>query len=184
MALANLALAHEQLADAPSARLAARQARAVPGAPQVVVAQAAAVLDRLGDPGGAVDLHAVLDAEPEAAWPPLLRAEVARWTDIGTAERDSEARAWIDGQVTRPRRAAALAVAWLDAVLELPPAALDEVLGSVVRAVGRSDPDAGARFRNQVSRAMATFGIPQWERVRERLNSLAVEYGQEATWGT
>jgi tetratricopeptide (TPR) repeat protein len=181
MAQANLALGLERLGDIPRARLAARQALGVRGAPRPVTIQAEAVLERLGS--AADDLHAVLDTEPAERWAPVLRAEVARWADAPAEQRRSEAGAWVDGQLARPDRAVALAEAWLGAVLELPPPTLDALLRSILEALAERDARARERFRREVTRALATFGVPQWLRTKDTLNRLAAELGQEPGWG-
>ncbi|MEJ7744106.1 MAG: hypothetical protein WKF73_17135, partial [Nocardioidaceae bacterium] len=72
MVKANLALAHEQAGDHQRARLAARQALAIPGAAAPVRAQAQQVLARL--PGRAdQDLLSVLDAADPQQRIPVLR---------------------------------------------------------------------------------------------------------------
>lgn len=180
MAKANLALAYERTPDAARARLNARQALAVRQAPTAVVEQARAVVERLGsDPG---DLVTILDDEPPDRWPALIREDVARWVDASPGERRAEAAAWIDGELARPGQGPQLAEAMLDTILELPPAAMDAVIRSLLEALGSSDPEAARRFRSEAWRAMAAFQVPQERRLRDRFDRIAVDLGQEPVW--
>ncbi len=181
MAKANLALAFEQIGDAARARLAARQARDTPDAPEPVRAQASAVLARLGDEPG--DLQTVLEQEPVAAWPAVVREELVRWADLGEAERRAELAAWIDGQLARPGSGPDLAEAWLGMLLEMPPDAMQALIRSCLEALGRHEEDAQERFRFQVARAMPRFPVPQFIRLGDTFNHIAEELGQKAAWG-
>ena len=180
MAKANLALTFEQIDDAARARLAARQARDTPDAPEPARAQALAVLDRLGDEPG--DLHTVLDHEPAPAWPAIVRDELTRWADLDPAERRAELDAWIDGQLAHGGRGPDLAEAWLGMLIELPPAAMQEIIRSCVDALGRREEDVQERFRFQVARAMPRFPVPQFLRLGDMFNTIAEELGQKAAW--
>lgn len=180
MARANLALAHERAGDALRARLAARQALGVPAAPEPVRAQAEAIVQRLG--GGPGDVLAVLDEEDEERRPAVVREELQRWVDAPVAERRVEAGAWIDGHLARGDAAAELAVAWVGALLELPPAAMEAVMRSVVEALAQRDAEAQQRFRADVARASARFHVPQLLRVRDTFNRLAADAGEEPAW--
>jgi hypothetical protein len=180
MAKANLALAHERAGDVVRARLSARQALAVREAAEPVASQAAAVAERLGAPAG--DVLALLDQEPPARWPALLREEVARWVDADSAERRAEAAAWIAGQAARPGHAALMAEAFLESLLELPPPAMDAVIRALLEALAGCDGEATARFHSETRRSMAGFQPPQERRLRQRFDRIAVELGQEPVW--
>ncbi|CAN5638767.1 hypothetical protein BH23CHL8_BH23CHL8_31550 [soil metagenome] len=179
MAKANLALLYEEAGSPARAGLAAHQARGVPVAPAAVVVQAAGVLRRLGEHSGLV---AVLDEEPEIGWPSVLRDELARWADADELERLSAARAWIDGVLLRRERAAKLLFAWLDAVLELPPTAMDRVLAVTVRAWAEHDKAQRDDFRSLTSRVLPRFHIPQWQRLHATFERLATAAGEPVTW--
>jgi tetratricopeptide (TPR) repeat protein len=181
MAKANLALAYEEAQAPVRARLAARQARAVPEAPEVVVAQADGVVARLGE--GVGDLVAVLDEEPADGWATVLRDEMSCWADLDDRRRVLAAAAWIAGVLERRSTATDLLLAWLDAVLELPPGPMDRVLGAVVTAWAQHD-DAQARddFRSLTSRVLPRFHLPQWQRLQAAFERHAAEAGEPATW--
>lgn len=150
-AKANLALAFEAAGDAPRARLAARQALAVAGAPEPVRAQAESVLARLPDAAG--DLAQVLADEPVERRLAVAREEVVRW-----AASPDELR----------REAAAFAAAatpelvepLLGALLELPPEGLARVAGALAAA-------AGAELRAAFERASVRYPAPQLLRLRQ-----------------
>jgi tetratricopeptide (TPR) repeat protein len=180
MAKANLALAYEQAGHSPRARLAARQAISLPGAPAPVCDQAESLLERLGDPQG--DILLVLDEEPLERWLSIARDELARWLDGGSAIRDEEAAAWVEGQLARPQRAHELAEAWLAALLELPPQAMEPLIGSLVEALGRRNGDEQERFRSQFAMAMARFHVPQLLRLRAAFSHISAELGQDDSW--
>lgn len=180
MAKANLALAHEHASDTSRARLSARQALAVRGAPAAVVGQARALVERLGsDPG---DLLTLLDDEPPDRWAALLRDDMARWLDTPADEQRAEAAAWISGTIARPDRAAQLTEALLETILELPPASMDAVIRSLLEALSKSDTESVRRFCDHVRRAMATFHVPQERRLQHRFDEIALELGQEPAW--
>lgn len=181
MAKANLALAYERLGEAPRARLAALQAVATPEAAPPTRAQAEAVLERLGRRVG--ELAEVLDLEPPDRWAGTIREEMGRWLEMGGDERRDEAAAWITGQLSRPERGVELAEAWLGAMLELPPEAMEQVIASSLEALGPRDPEERKRFRGQVSQAMARFHVPQWMRLKDTFNATAIRFGQEEGWG-
>ncbi|MDQ4130535.1 MAG: tetratricopeptide repeat protein [Actinomycetota bacterium] len=180
MAKANLALAYEQSDDAPRARLAARQALATPAAPPPVREQAGGVLSRLGD--GTGDLLIVLKEEPQEKWPVLIREELLRWVEVDPGERLAESRAWVEGVLARREVSVELAQAWLEVLLELPPDAMETLIASTIETLRGRDPESVALFRDHVSRAMARFHIPQWDRLRETFNRLAEELGEEPAW--
>ncbi|MFN2556515.1 MAG: tetratricopeptide repeat protein [Nitriliruptorales bacterium] len=182
MAKANLALAYEQGNDAPRARLAARQALATPTAPTPVRDQASGVLSRLGDDGTG-DLLVVLDEEPQARWSVLMREELIRWVELDAAERKAESRAWVEGVLARPDVSVELTQAWLEVLLELPPESMEKLIRSTIEALRTFDAEPVELIRDQVSRAMARFFIPQWDRLRETFNRLAQELGEEPAWG-
>ena len=181
MVKANLALAYEQAADAPRARLAARQACATPAAAAPVRAQARQLLTRL--PGQAhEDLLAALDSEDREQWVPLLREEVLRVADGPAHERLELLAGFLDGVVSRPARAHALAESLLHVVLELPPRTYDLLVATVVEAVA-ARPEADAEhLRSVLASALARFALPQWQRLVVSLNAAAEAAGQPATW--
>lgn len=181
MAKANLALAYEQAGDRPRARLAAGQALGVPEPPEQVVAQAREVLARLGSDRD--DLFTVLDTEPVQRWPAVVREEVVRAGEAGEAERRALAEAWVDGQLARPESAAELAETWLGALLEQPPEAMRAVIRSVLVAHDERPSEARERFRAQLARGMIAYPPPQWLRLKDTFNALAVERGGEPAWG-
>jgi len=150
MAKANLALALEQAADVRRARLAARQALGVATAPPAVREQASAVLGRVGEGRG--DLAPVLAEEPPERAATSARDEVTRWADADPAEREAEAVAWAGDDDA--------AEVLLGAVLELPSAQFEAVLGALVPA------------RPQLERVASRFHAPQELRVRETLARL------------
>lgn len=179
MAQANLALAYEQAGDALRARTAARHALGVPAVPPPVREQATAILDRLPpQPGDAVAL--LLD-EPRERWPALMRTEIAWWLDAGDEAREAAAAGWVAAQAASDDFGEELAHALLGAALELPAEATDRVVAAVVRGAGAADPQAAARFRAQVARALPRFHLPQWQRLEQSLDRLASEAGQ-APW--
>ena len=167
MAKANLALGHERAGDLPRARLAARQAFGVAGAPAPVTAQAEALLARAGPPAG--DLRQVLAEEPVERWEALVREEVVRLSDASEAERRAEASLWIDDSSVE------LEQAWLGALLELPPEAMELHVRSALTALHERDPAVKERFRDDVSRASARFHVPQLLRLEETFRRLAEE---------
>lgn len=181
MAKANLALAYEQSGDHPRARLAAGQALGAPEPPEQVDAQAREVLARLGSDRD--DLFAVLDTEPLERWPAIVREEVTRAVDADEAERRALAETWIDGQLARPGSAAELAETWLGALLEQPPDAMTAVIRSVLAAHDERPVEERDRFRAQAARGMIAYPPPQWLRLKDTFNALAVELGGEPAWG-
>lgn len=182
MARVNLALAYERLGDGPHARLAARQAAAVPASPRAVVAQAHEILERLEPRDD--DLLRVIDGiDDEEARIAEVRHEVARWLDIPADEREDAVRAWVAGQVAREDAAVELAATLLNVVLELPPDGFATMVASIIRALRLVDAEVRARFRTHVSRAMARFNVPQWMRLKDTFNRLADELGDDGNWG-
>lgn len=179
MAKANLSLAHEQLGDAPRARLAARQARDTPEAPPPARQQAVAVLERL--PSADDDLLVVLDAEPEARWPAVAREELTRWAD-GPPDAGQAAAALVAGQLDRRDRAVALATAWLDVLLELPPASTARIIERIVGASAAHDDEDRRRFRSDTARAMATFHVPQLLRLQDLFERASERAGLDGSW--
>ncbi len=181
MAKANLALAYEQAADAPRARLAARQALGTPKAPEPVVAQAAGVLERLGE--AVDDLFQVLDEEEQDRWLALVREELARWVDTSLLQRRREAALWIRGQLARPAAGTELAEAWLGGLLELPPGQMDALIQAALAALLDFHLEERGRFRSEISSAMVRFHPPQWLRLKDTFNRIATEMGEEPQWG-
>ena len=179
MAKANLALALEAAGRLPRARLAALQAAGAPSVPEPVHAQALAVLSRVGTDPGAV--WAVLDEEPPERWAAVVREEVTRWQDGTEAERSSECRAWVAGQLERPRAAEELAGAYLAALVELPPRTLDVMVRSTIGALGSFVPELQERFAGQCSRALARFPVPQLLRLKDTFSAAATDAGLAAT---
>jgi tetratricopeptide (TPR) repeat protein len=175
----NLALALEQVEDVPRARLASRQALSIAVAAEPVRAQAAALLERLGDEPG--DVLQVLDVEPPERWPATMREELARWVDVDPRERRTEAEAWIEGQLARDA-GADLAEAWIDALLELPPQHLVGLVTSLLEALGDRNDEERAQVRSEFSRAMARLHVPQLMRLTEIFSGIAQELGQEEGW--
>jgi tetratricopeptide (TPR) repeat protein len=175
----NLALALEQLEDVPRARLAARQALAIAVAAEPVRAQAAALLERLGDEPG--DVLLVLDADPLERWTPTMREELARWVEVDPRERRTEADVWIEGQLARDA-AADLADAWIDALLELPPQHLEGLVRSLLEALAERNEEERAQVRSDFSMAMARLHVPQLLRLRDIFNGIGRELGQEESW--
>lgn len=181
MAKANLALVHEHAGSPARARLAARQARDVPEAPEVVRVQAAGVLERLGKASG--DLAAVLDEEPDEGWATVLRDEVGRWGHAGERERREAAAGWVDGVLARRDRAPDLVHAWLDAVLELPPEAMERVIAATVLVwTERASEEEREAFRSVTSRALPRFHLPQWQRLQEAFERHSAELGETVAW--
>lgn len=180
MAKANLALAHEALGDPARARLAALQARDTPGVPAPARQQAVAVLERL--PGGDDDLLVVLDDEPEDRWPFVLREELTRWVDAPPDDQRSAAGALVAGQLARRDRAVALATAWLDVLLELPPEPMQRIVDRLVEAVGAHDEGGRRRFRSETARGMAAFHVPQLLRIQDVFERASARAGQEGSW--
>jgi len=181
MVKANLALAYEQDANPARARLAARQALALPGAESPVRAQAQQVLDRLSG-ATQLDLLAVLDAEPLERWPAIVREEAVRWCDASRAERLDAIGGFLDGLLSRPGTAYDLAESLLAVLLELPPGSYDALVVAIVHATGTRTPKDGERIRSVVGSAMARFAIPQWQRLAASLNAAATAAGQPGGW--
>lgn len=179
MAKANLALAYERTGDRPRARLAAGQAVSVAGAAAPVLAQARAVLDRLGDQPGT--LLQVLDLEVPERWLPVVREELARWV-ADPAVRVAEAGAFVDGVLARPAAAQDLAEAWLAALLELPPEEMTGLIRATLQALRDRDELSAGRLRSVVTRAMARFPIPQWTRLEHTFAHVAAGLGLDGSW--
>jgi tetratricopeptide (TPR) repeat protein len=155
MAKANLALAYERSGDPYNARLAARQALGVPDAPNAVVEQARSILGRVGPGDG--NLIAVLEQEPRDRWLGIVREEVVRWADAG--DKRAELAEWID-RLRGREDAVDLAEAWLAALLELPPPAMEALI------VAAREVTDDAWLRDVVEAASARFHTPQLLRLR------------------
>jgi len=181
MVKANLALAYQEANNSARARLAARQALAVPGAEPTVRAQAQQVLDRLSD-ATQLDLLAVLDAEPLERWPAIVREEAVRWCDASSAERLDTVGGFLDGLLNRPATTYDLAESLLAVLLELPPGPYAELVAAIVHATGGRVPEEGERIRAVMGSAMARFAIPQWQRLASSLNAAATAAGQPGGW--
>lgn len=179
MAKANLALALEAQGRRSRARLAASQALGSPEVPAPVRTQAETVLGRVGSEPGAV--WAVLDEGQPERWAAVVREEVVRWEGVGDGERDGECEAWVAGQLDRPATADDAAEAFLAALVELPPAAMETMVRSVLVAVGRLDGAVQERFAGQCSRALARFPVPQLLRMKDTFTAVAADIGLVAT---
>ena len=172
MAKANLALAYEQLADVPRARLAARQAAEVAAPPEPVAAQAGAVLERIGG-ATASDLLLVLDQEPQSRWEGIVREELVRSCDAPPDARRADAAAWIDGSSIERTEV------WLGGLLELPPADMEALVRSALEELGARDDEVKQQFRSDVARAAARFHVPQLLRLEEIFRRIAAELGEQ-----
>jgi tetratricopeptide (TPR) repeat protein len=182
MAKANLALGHERLGDVPRARLAARQARDTPGAPEAAQDQARAVLARLHDDAPGDDLLAVLADEAEDDRPAIAREELHRWADLSAGDRREAAADLVGAHLRRGAGAAPLAPAWLGALLELPPEAMGALIGPLAdAAAGQADADHD-QFRRDVARGMASFGVPQLLRLRSTFEQASEAAGRPVAW--
>lgn len=171
MAKANLALAYEQIGDAPRARLAARQALGVAEPPEPVAAQAAGVVERIGN-ATVSDLMLVFDEEPPGSWEGIVREELARSVETTPTERRTDSTAWIDGSTVER------AEVWLGGLLELPPEQMDALIRAALEALGPRDDAVKERFRSDVSRASARFHVPQLLRLEETFGRIAAELGE------
>jgi tetratricopeptide (TPR) repeat protein len=151
MTKANLALAYEQAADLPRARLAARQALNVPDAPDAVRTQVGAVLDRIG--AVTDDLVVVLASEPPDRHAVILREEVPHWdrTDAG---------AFVDADPEPD-----LVEAWLAALLELPPDELTAAIEATHAALAERPPAARDQFESSIRATLPRFHQPQMLRL-------------------
>lgn len=174
MAKANLALAWEHAGDESRARLAARQALAIPQAAQAVTLQASAVLERLGDDDG--DLERVLGDEPPERRIALLREELVWWAQ---ADRDSRLRhcGGLVELVASAEDGADLAEAWLDVLLELPPDDMDALIRATLQALSQRPGPTREAFHGSLARALPRFALPQWLRARQRFAAIAEEVG-------
>jgi len=181
MAKANLALAQERAGEPARARLAATQALGVSGVSGPVRELALTVLDRLLAPTGNVLLDVVED-EPDEGWAVLFRDEVTRWGDCSSAQRATAAGEWVDGVLQRSGRGPELTEAFLNALLELPPAAYGRIVEAIVRATGQRSQTDADRFRSITRSGMARFPIPQWQRMAATFNRAAQTHGQPADW--
>lgn len=181
MLKANLALAYEQAADQPRARLAAGQVLAVAAAAPPVRAQAQELLARLGaaDQG---DLWAVLDDEPADQWAAVLREEILRALELPPAAGALLVRGCLDGLLTRSGTSHDYAESLLHVVLEVPPRPYAQLVAAVVAGVARRPAEDADRLRAVLGSAMARFAMPQWQRLAASLNDAAVAAGQPATW--
>lgn len=181
MVKANLALAHELAGDVERARLAAGQALAVRGAALPVRAQARELLDRLpGRPEQ--DLMGVLDTEEREQWVPVLREEMLRWLELPGEQTAASVSGFLAGLLSRPGASYDLAQAFLEVLLELPPAPYGVLVAAVVAScAGQPEPTA-ERQRAVLGSAMARFALPQWQRLAAALNAAALSAGQPDAW--
>jgi len=180
IAKANLALALEAGGRTTRARVTAAQVVAMPEAPDTVVAQARALLERVATTGN--DVMRLLHEEPAAGWGAIVREELRRWLDLDHGERVTQARAWVLASVEHPDRAEDIAEAWLTALLEFPPDQMETLIVSALQAVGDIGPAGRDAWHHDVHRAMVRFHIPQWERLRGTFNNLAQALGQDPSW--
>lgn len=179
MAKANLALAFEAIGDQSRALLAAGQAAVVTSASPPVVGQARELRARGGARPGT--LLAVLEHEPLESWPGVVREELARWIDLDDASRREELAAWTDALLTSPRESD-LAETWLGALLELTLQAAEEIVRDQLRVWAEQAPDARSIVQQRLGSAMARFHVPQWERLKDLFNRMALEQGQAGSW--
>jgi tetratricopeptide (TPR) repeat protein len=189
MARANLALAHARAGESARAQLAARQALAIEALPEPARRQAQEVLrETSAGAGGGTTVPAPLTVVLGSAAPGelfgLLRAELARLGTIGdhavrtdaVAEHGRALVAALRDPAGRTDRAAA----WLEVVLEQPPAMFEAVLEAVVRAA-EDEPEAASIARS-VTGASVRFHAPQWMRVRDTLASIAARAEVRTPW--
>jgi tetratricopeptide (TPR) repeat protein len=181
MAKANLALAYEQVGDASRARLAARQALATPGAPEAVITQATATIERL--PDGVGDLADILRDEPQDAWATVVGEELIRWADVDEQTRRAESRAWAAALADGKGDGAELAATWLGGLLEQPPEVMERLIASFLATVREADDSVQEAVRPAVSSGMIRFHGPQWMRLKESFNRIASEAGEDPAWG-
>jgi tetratricopeptide (TPR) repeat protein len=177
MAQANLATALERTGDGPGARLAARQAAAVPGVPAPVAQQVAGVLERLGR--DEADLAAVLAAASLDERGAIAREEVAR---AAVAPHAADARDWVVAHAAWSGDPAEVAELWLGAVLELPAAALEPMVRSLVEATVAAGAEDRETVRSATSRAMSRFHVPQMLRLQEVFGDAARDLGDPEPW--
>lgn len=170
MAAANLAIALERVGDAPRARLAARQAHAVPAADVRVRDQCNEMLARLGNLDG--DLVVVFDAEDHDGRGVTMRNEIERWADE-TVDHRVRAVTAVAVELGQADRTDELAEALLSATLELPPARFATVLSAVAAAVTELDADGALTARARLARAAATFHLPQMARLEQHLRAFS-----------
>lgn len=183
MAKANLAVAYERMGNVARARLAARQALAVPSADPPVRAQAQRLLDRLSGTGPAPgDLLAVLQEEPVERWPVVIREEVLRWGDAPPAERLAGVGGLVDGLLSRPESSYDLAESLIAVLVELPPDPYADLVDAVVEVTAGLAPTDENRVRAVMGSAMARFAMPQWQRLAGSLNAAAAAAGHLGGW--
>lgn len=181
MAKANLAMAHERVGNVARARLAARQALAIPHADQLVLEQAQGLLERLLG-GPQADLLAVLDEELAEQWFPIVREEVLRWCEAPRAERVHAICEFLAGVLSRAGASYGLGESLLAVMLELPPAPYDDMVAGIVWAAHDLHPAQEERVRAVLGSALARFAIPQWQRLAASLNAAAAAAGLRQDW--
>lgn len=180
MSKANLALAWERADDKPRARLAALQAISLENVPEPVRVQAQDVLERVGEAVGT--LAEVILAESRDDWQPLVREELARWSDLSEPARVAECGAWLRAQA-ESAQGLDLAEALLGGLLELPPDDMNGLIDALVRAASELDHETYDKARRQIDRAMPRFHVPQWMRLKDTFNRAARSLGQTGSWG-
>lgn len=181
MIKANLALAYERSGDAPRARLAARQARAVPSAAAAVRSQAQEVLSRLGGAAPTDDLFAVLDAEDRENWVAVVRDEVLRAAELSRADRTAWFAAFLDGILDRDHSHALIETLFA-VVLEVPPATYRDLIEALVAGWACLTPERADEAKAVLESGMARFAMPQWQRLAASLNAAADAAGVPSTW--
>lgn len=181
MALANLALAYERSGDELRARTAARHALGIGAAAAPVREQAGALVERLAPQPG--DPVALLREEPRDRWLAVVRAELAWWLDAPPDTRREAVAGWVAADAADDDLGPELTHALFEAVLELSPAQMEQVLRALVEATGTAAPESAEGFRAHVARALPRFHVPQWQRLEQALDRLASEAGQEP-WST
>lgn len=180
MARSNLALAADRDGDPSLARLAARQALAIPQAAPDVHAQATDVLGRVGDDVNA--LHEAMDGADEDRWVGMIRSEVPRLLHLRPEERAKHVAAWVSGLLARDD-SSARAVAWFDVLLELPPEAMNLLIADLLDTVAERASEERERLRTAMGQAMVQFHVPQWMRLKDTFNRLSADRDPSMTWG-
>ena len=180
MAQANLALACERSGAPERARLAARQALEVRDAPEAVVAQARAVAERLGP--GEHDLRTALEDEPLERRELRVREELRRTADLAEDRCTADMREWVDVHLTTELDPADVAELWLAGLLELPPEAMERLIGATVDVMSELDAEPREAFRTAVARAMARFHVPQMLRLQDLFERAAQAIGDAGSW--
>lgn len=181
MIKANLALACDRSGDAPRARLAALQVRAVPSAAAPVRALAGEVLSRLAGPSPAADLFSLLDADRGEERLALVRDEVLRAAALSPAHRTEWFVGFLDGALER-EESHAIAETLFAVLLEVPPATYGGLIESLVAGWARLSGEKADRAKATLESAMARFALPQWQRLAATINAALEAAGYSGTW--